>query len=310
MFRIDPFPEFSWSMSRQRLFDQCPRAYYCRYYLSHNGWLPDAPHVARQAWRLGKLQSLDTLLGQEVDRRGRELEAQARAGHPPATVGELEERTKASLRAAWRSSRDQAAFEASPKSVTMLRTFYVDGRPPSTAEVERVMTKLAAALARLVDTAHWERLASCGPGGCVAIPDFACFRLGELKVFAAADLAYVHDDTLHVVDWKTGRPGDDEDLQVLLSVHALTQADWLLEGLAVEAVLEYLTAGATRPVEVPASPPEREAVVREVVAAGVAAMRAYLRDPGQNAPLEAEAFERRESGLCPGCNFRPLCEAG
>ena len=48
-------------MTRQRLLENCPRSYYFRSYLSHNGWLDDAPQRSRLAYRLGKLASLDTV---------------------------------------------------------------------------------------------------------------------------------------------------------------------------------------------------------------------------------------------------------
>ena len=79
-FEIRPYPEFSWSISRQRKLDQCPRGYFYTYYLGWNGWLDDAPTETRVAYRLGKLTSLDALLGQQIDVRARELEAAARAG--------------------------------------------------------------------------------------------------------------------------------------------------------------------------------------------------------------------------------------
>jgi len=41
------FPEFSWSPSRQRQLDDCPRAYFYRYYVSWNGWLDDAAAEGR-----------------------------------------------------------------------------------------------------------------------------------------------------------------------------------------------------------------------------------------------------------------------
>ena len=62
-FEVKPYPELSWSISRQRKLDRCPRAFYCSYYLAWNGWLDDAPAESRMAYRLNKLTSLDALLG-------------------------------------------------------------------------------------------------------------------------------------------------------------------------------------------------------------------------------------------------------
>ena len=48
MFEIRPHPDFSWSISRQRKLDDCPRAYFFHYYGSHNGRLREAPSLAKE----------------------------------------------------------------------------------------------------------------------------------------------------------------------------------------------------------------------------------------------------------------------
>jgi len=304
-FVITPYPEFSWSISRQRLFEQCPRAYYFRYYLSHNGWLDEASPRARQAWTLGKLTTLDALLGGEIDARARELEACAREGRPFPTAADMEGRTREALRTAWRSSKDREAFESHPNRVTMLRSFYLDQEPPAEEEVARLNHKLPLCMERLRSLADWERLAACGAQGCVPIPAFAHFFLDEVKVFAAADLAYVHEGRLYSIDWKSGRAGDDDEVQVLLQVVGLQRTHDGLDGLPVTATLHYLAQGREERVTIPSALKEE---VREVVTQGVRGMRAYLHDPEWNIPLEEAEFPRCPSALCRFCGFGPLCE--
>jgi hypothetical protein len=305
MFTIRPFPEFSWSITRQRLLDNCPRAYYYRYYLSHNGWLPEAPQLAKRAYRYSKLTNLDALLGQQIDQRARELETAARAGDPLPSADELETRTRVALREAWRSSEDlRAVFEAKPNAVTMLRSFYIEGSPPATVETVRMNEKLAISHANLVAAPHWARLRECATTGCVSIDAFAHFELGDIKVYAAGDLAYVHDDTVYLIDWKSGRPSYDDPVQVTLATHALLQTNSHLSGLPVQASLYYLLTGQERVVELPA---DLEKFAAETVHAGVQTMRSYLRDVESNAPLDMREFPRRESALCSTCNFAELC---
>ena len=129
-----------------------------------------------------------------------------------------------------------------------------------------------------------------------------------VKVFAAPDLSYVHDDALHLIDWKTGREDDTQPTQVLL------QMWWALEAypelaaaegdLEIRGYLEYVVAGRTAGRSrrrLPRTSPPRPC------APGVAQMRALLADPDRNIPLAKDAFERRESGLCRMCNFGPIC---
>jgi hypothetical protein len=323
-FEIRPYPEFSWSISRQRKLDQCPRAYFYQYYLGWNGWLDDAPTETRVAYRLGKLTSLDALLGQQIDVRARELEAAARAGAALPAPDELEARTREALRQLWTRSKDgRAAFEARPNRVTMLRSLYLD--QDTQPETDRLNQKAGPSMQGLLATSHWERLRCLGDEGRVDVPDFAHFVRDGARVFAAPDLAYVHDGVLHVIDWKTGREDDTQPVQVLL------QMWWALEtypelaaaaaegSLEIRGHLEYVTAGSTHPVEPPTSviSPDCGAAactlddLRDACAGtvrdGVNRMRTLLADPDTNAPLDKSAFERCESGLCRMCNFSPVC---
>jgi hypothetical protein len=303
-FEIKPYPEFAWSISRQRKLDQCPRAYFFTYYAGWNGWLDEAPEEARTAYRLGKLTSLDALLGQQIDERARELETAARAGRELPFSDELEVCTREALRRLWTRSKDgRAAFDRRPKSVEMLRSLYLeqDTRP----ETDRLNEKAAPCMQGLLATSHWERLRACGDAGRVEVPDFASFAHDGVKVFAAPDLAYVEGGTLHVIDWKTGREDDTQPTQVLLQMWWALETYPELEGHEIRGYLEYVAAGSTHPVA--AAPHFREQAA-ETVHAGVAQMRALLADVEKNIPLEISAFERRESGLCPNCNFGPLCE--
>jgi hypothetical protein len=180
-------------------------------------------------------------------------------------------------------------------------------------ETDRLNEKAGPSVQGLLTTPHWERLRACGDEGRVEVPDFASFAHDGIKVFAAPDLAYVADDVLHIIDWKTGREDDTQSLQVLL------QMWWALEAcpelaraaadgsLEIRGHLEYVVAGQTQPVAAPASPDELREQCAATVHAGVAQMRALLADPKRNIPLEKVAFERRESGLCRTCNFGPVC---
>ena len=302
-FEARPYPEFAWSISRQRKLDQCPRAYFYTYYLGWNGWLDDAPTETRVAYRLGKLTSLDALLGQQIDERARELETAARSGAVLPEADELETRTREALRQLWTRSRSgRAAFEARPNKVTMLRSLYMD--QDTQPETDRLNQKAGPSMQGLLATSHWERLRACGDAGAVEVPDFASFPHDGVRVFAAPDLAYVGGGALHVIDWKTGRADDTNPMQVLLQMWWAPETYPELEGLEIRGYLEYVAAGTTQPVE--AAPDFRDQAA-ETVRAGIAQMRALLADPERNIPLEMAAFERREGGLCRSCNFYPVC---
>jgi len=49
--------EFSWSISRDRVFQTCPRQYYFNYYGYWGGWETDAPERTRQIYVLKQLKN-------------------------------------------------------------------------------------------------------------------------------------------------------------------------------------------------------------------------------------------------------------
>ncbi len=51
---IVPAPEFSWSLSRARLFAECRLAYFFQYYLTQGGWDSYADPLIREAWAAKK----------------------------------------------------------------------------------------------------------------------------------------------------------------------------------------------------------------------------------------------------------------
>ena len=80
--RDRPYPEFSWSHSRDRSLAECARAYFWRYYGSHNGWLPDAPEEASVAYALKQLTTFPMILGTAIHACARDCALAVRQGAP------------------------------------------------------------------------------------------------------------------------------------------------------------------------------------------------------------------------------------
>ena len=128
--------------------------------------------------------------------------------------------------------------------------------------------------------------------------------MAGVKAFATADLAYLHDGTVHLIDWKSGRPGADDQVQVALAAHSLTAREPALASHAINSTPHYLLKAREQPVE-PA--PDLPGFAADTISAGVKMMRSYLRDVEANAPLDIGEFPRRESTFCRSCNFAQLC---
>lgn len=65
-FQKRPNPDFSWSSSRARMFEECNLCYGLYYYGAHNGWLNDASPLAAAAYRYKVTKSTEGLLNDSV----------------------------------------------------------------------------------------------------------------------------------------------------------------------------------------------------------------------------------------------------
>ena len=88
---MPPFENvFSWSFSRARTFEDCPRKYWFHYYGSWGGWNADADPRARELYKLKNLTNLHLLAGDVVHRAlERSLQALRRGAEtePETLVG-------------------------------------------------------------------------------------------------------------------------------------------------------------------------------------------------------------------------------
>jgi hypothetical protein len=130
--------EFSWSPSRDRLFDRCLRAYYWRYYAHWNGWRSDAPEEARVAYRLGKQDSFPTWGGTIVHDVVEGAIKGLRDFHRPIDVERLHGEAKQRLRSGWVESRDGAWVRDPKRKVSLWEHYYGGPEDRSKERTERV----------------------------------------------------------------------------------------------------------------------------------------------------------------------------
>lgn len=303
-----PYPEFSWSHSRDRVLAECARAYYWRYYGSHGGWLPDAPQQARQAYALKQLTTFPLIVGSAVHECARDCALATRKGAVRPSFEVMLARVSDALNRAVLGAHHRAAFLRDPKRFVMLREAWHSGRADSPA-LPAAVAKARVCLRTLESSPVWEDLEGCQPEW-VAVPDGpAAFVHEGWPIYAGPDLVYRPDGRRVVIlDWKTG---DDSDAELQIPLYALycrtvlglpfREDEWF--GRVVN-----LSTGDDTTFEI-----SRFDVVQtaERVRESVQVMQSLLADPDRNVPRSMAEFplapaERRHG--CSFCAFYPLCE--
>lgn len=303
---LGPLPDFNWSFSRLRTLEACPRRYYWDTYGSWGGWEEDASSEAKLAYRLKKLTNLDFAIGTAIHRRAFELTTLAREGREPPSVDTLRRKTRKELGDLYRACK--ADFVRDPKYNPMLHGFYY-GDGPSEEAIGRVREKLNSCLAELRNLELWEHIRqrtvrvafSSDPDQflepVVTTDGVGIFTTPDLVVFQPGD------DEYSLIDWKTGRPSDEDTRQI--AVYGLFVRDQF-EIAECQGRIIYLIDGSSRTVELT---PEVLAETEGWIQDGIRMMRDYVADSDVNRPKPRDCFPLTENRWeCRRCSFFELCE--
>lgn len=291
---------FSWSFSRSRTFQDCPRKYWFHYYGSWGGWEANAPAEARELYLLKKITGLHMLAGDTVHRAiERALLGWARGEQPEVetTVAWC----KREMQRGFSESRDELWREGPSKYVRLFSHHY--GPPPSRDFLTRIAKKVGDSVRTFFVSQAFGLIRETDPDRWLPIETLDTFEFEGTQVYAVPDFACRHDGDVLIFDWKTGKRSKSNLDQVVL--YALfAAAKWDADPERVKAAPVYLLNGGEFD---PAHVTEKDrARVEEVMRSSIAAMRERLADPAGNVARK-EDFEPTPGHGCRWCNFRGVC---
>lgn len=293
--------EFSWSRSRNALFQECRRKYFYHYYGAWGGWEAGAPDGARTLYVLKQLSSRQQWAGKVVHES---IEWALRALYEGREIPEawLVEESVKRMRREWKASSERRYWQ-SPKPGGLFEHEY---RIPVKAEDWQVLRDHVIRCLR-----NFYRLPLLGEiknaprDRWVLIEEIRSFNFEGTPVYGAPDFAYwTEAERLTLVDWKTGAPDPDEGA-LQLGGYAL----YAREILGAEPARVDLLEVNLREATVQQHPWDAEKLekVKEHLRLSIRGMQAWLRDPAANLAV-MEDFEKTEDlRICKWCNFRAVC---
>ena len=297
--------DFSWSVSRARLFAECRRAYYYYYYGSWGGWEAGAPEPVRLLYLLKNIKTLPLWAGSIVHETISEaLQRYARTGQA-LSAGELQARARTRLRSGWVEAVNRE-WQARPKKTNLHELYYGNGQTLPKQDTEALRERVYECLRAFADSAILRQILAAPFLSWKPVDTLGTFDLDGLKVWCAIDFAYTDPaGVLRLIDWKTGSE-DKEALSTQLGCYALYAADtWgaTLERLRLHGV--FLREQA----RVSDYPVQAELLVnaKDEILTSAAAMRATLEDVEGNRAVEERFPCCENERLCRRCNFRQAC---
>jgi hypothetical protein len=293
---------FNWSVSRDGVFQECPRQYYFQYYGSWGGWEFDAPDRIRKLYVLKQLKSRPMWVGQVVhDCIKRSLENVSR-GIPVLPADEILSITRDRMRQDFRSSRSGAYWDNPRNSCGLYEHEYDidvsdDEWRESAGQVDRCLRNFYAS-----DT--YKSLCALPREDFLEIEQFSSFDLDGDEVTIKLDCAIRERNSIVIYDWKTGKT---EQLGLSFQMacyayyasnryripvkHVLTRrfelyGDEIHEASVSEASLDELLG---------------------YIRGSIKDMKSLLDDPEKNTASEESFSKVEKREVCYHCNFLKVC---
>jgi len=292
---------FSWSRSRDNLFQECRRKYYYHYYGSWGGWEPDADAEVRRLYVLKQLSSRQQWAGKLVH-EGIELLLRAlRSGSPLPETWLITEIVKR-MRREWKASHHRRYWD-DPKGGALFEHEY--SITVSDETWQQLRDHLARCLRNFYRLDLLSDIRQTPLDRWILIEEIRAFNFEGTPVYGAPDFGYwTSADRLALVDWKTGG-GNGEMSAFQLGIYAL----YAQEVLGAEPARVDLFEVNLREPTVRAIPWD-EAKLSEVMdrlRLSIRSMKAWLRDPSLNLAVMEDFEKTEELRLCKWCNFRAVC---
>lgn len=293
-------PSFTLSHSKARQHDECPRAWWLATNAAWNGWPqrngPQPSQLERQAYTLGKAQSLAGLSGELIHE---------------AAYAWIKGGVTADLLATWQSAVDLAIadtvagkYRQNAKEYPPVEEWlYEESEDFRARNMARCQETAARCFANINAMPLFISLREAWASKTLRIEsgDLKTMWVEDLAVWILPDMVDVMPDRVVIYDIKTGRQKPEDHAQVQL------YAEWATREFGRPALgqLIYLAEGAV--VEVDTSEAARAAAAASIYEAA-AAIRPKLEHPQCNKAPE-EAFPRRpvEDGVCRWCRYSYIC---
>jgi CRISPR/Cas system-associated exonuclease Cas4 (RecB family) len=295
--------EFSLSISRDRVFQTCPRQYYFNYYGYWGGWETDALERSRQIYILKQLMNRYMWAGSKVHDCIKHTLTNLQRGISVLEDDQIVSITLNQMREEFRSSRDKR-YLTHPKTCALFEHEY--DLDILDADWKRIAVDMEQCLRNFYGSETFDMLKELPKQMWLEVEDFSSFNLDNTKIWAVLDCSFqTEDGGITIIDWKTGRKMS-EDVSMQLSCYAMYATEkWGVDPEKVKLIEYNLLANQGAEFTVGASEIEN---TKTYIAGSIADMQSLLVDVGENVPKEENAFQKVEDERTrANCNFRKVC---
>jgi len=301
--------ELTWSFSRDRLFNECPRAYFYHYYASWGGWEAGANEFCRKAYILKNVRSIDAWIGDIVHQVIKwVLESKAGDKATLFTKGrdisheQAVKTAKNLLTKTWEQSRSKKWEENVKKNLNLFEHYY--SQEPTREELRVKLEKVANSIRNFYKSGLFAKFSKLSAENFLSIDELASFDFEGTKAFAIPDFAIRDGQEYLLYDWKTGK-GSEKDILQLSCYSLFAMSKWQVPEDKIKVIPAYLAQDELMPVPVEAIASEQ---VKSYIHQSIEGMKSVLADVGSN-KAEINNFAKTDKlWRCQRCKFQEICK--
>jgi len=301
-YEIKEFPPLSWSFSRMRMLQECPRKYFYNYYGYHNGWLADADEESKQIYRLKNLQAIDAFFGQIFHDTVKDV---VRNNKKELMVSDSFRRLmNRTIKLAYQESRSSLDdWLAHPKWYCMIKEVYYDGDILQEKK-DAIAQKINITSHNLFSNKSFKELTENNVE-IIELDELKSFEYNGITAYLKIDALYRSGTKYVLADWKTSAYDSVKDIDQLILYTWYANKVLGIELEDIEARLEYVQQDK---VETYTFGEKELELIDKRLAIDIKLINKYLVNPDTNEPLPIKDFHQvKGSPLCKWCNFKELC---
>jgi hypothetical protein len=295
--------KFSWSKSRHKVFRECPRKYFYKYYASWGGWYENASPRTREIYVLKNLAKMPAWVGSRVHKALGTTLGNLRRGVAVLSKNKVIDLTLQKMRAEFVSSR-RGDYLRNPKRRGLFEHAY--GAGGSEEDWRACAKRVATCLNHFYASDLFAKIKELRRDRFLAVDDLGAFQYRRTPIYVKTDFA-CRKINAHVFDWKTGK-GYEEEAVLPAGAYAMyLHKKWDVPRDKVVLHEYNLFVDEERSQKVT---PEDVRAFQGVVRGSLADMASLLADRERNEPKAEEAFDAVDDDRhCTLCNFQRVCPA-
>lgn len=282
--------ELGWSVSRYDVFQSCKRKYYHQYYAKH-----DEPALRDRALLLKSMTTVPLEIGNIAHDVMESILHRLIKSSQPVDVNRLE----------------KFVHQKAQEYVTSKKFLEVHYKEQEQIAWEPIAERAFGSIKNIVtsDRFAWilELPQSSKDQWMIEPAGFGETRIEGMKAYCKVDFMLPHEETIYIMDWKTGKPDPEKHRKQLIGYSLFAKYHFDGRFAQIVPMVCYVKEGYEE-VQPEITDADISAFV-ETVRSETAEMKSYNLDEMKNTPKMKASFAMTDNiSSCRFCEYRELCQ--